>query len=128
MKLIAWQERTERPPRDAADLGVLLLHYIEADNHDRFIADATLVDAVSGDLRLGGARLLGRNISMMLNGQGLRQVEAIVAPEIDPDGRQKLASDIDPYHPERILPLIQELYRGLTGSCPQFDTKPHGDK
>lgn len=48
--------------------------------------------------------------------QGLQRVEAIVAPEIDPEGRQKLAGDINRHAPERILPLIQEFCAGLTGS------------
>lgn len=42
--------------------------------------------------------------------------EEIVAPEIDPDGRQKLSGDINSHAPERIQPLIQEFYAGLTGS------------
>lgn len=116
LKIAAWQDRTERPPRDAADLGVLLLHYIDADHHDRFIDDANLVDAVNGDIRLGGARLLGRDIRAMLDEQGLQRVEAIVAPEINPHGRQKLGGDINRHDPERILPLIQEFHAGLTGS------------
>lgn len=116
LKLTAWQERTERPPRDAADLGVLLSHYIDANNHDRFIDDTSLIDAVDGDLRQGGSRILGRDIRAMLDEQGLQRVEAIVAPEIDPNGPQKLASDISWHDSERILPLIRAFYAGLTGN------------
>jgi predicted nucleotidyltransferase len=62
LKLFAWAERGAGDPRDAIDLAMLLRQYAAAGNEDRLYgAEIGVLEAVSYDLDLAGARLLGRD-------------------------------------------------------------------
>jgi len=62
LKLLAWADRGAADPRDAIDLAMLLRQYGTAGNEDRLYgAEIGVLEAVSYDLDLAGARLLGRD-------------------------------------------------------------------
>ena len=62
LKLFAWADRGAGDPRDAIDLAMLLRQYAAAGNEDRLYgAEIGVLEAVSYDLDLAGARLLGRD-------------------------------------------------------------------
>ena len=116
LKLIAWDERRER--KDAGDLGVLLYYYVEAGNEERLYEEHTdLLDLA--DYKLAGARILGRDISLLLTAQSRPVVEAILQRETDTDSRYKLASAMlgactflaEDF--ERTLTMLQTLLAGM---------------
>ena len=62
LKLFAWADRGAGDSRDAIDLAMLLRQYGAAGNQDRLYgAEIGVMEAVSYDLDLAGARLLGRD-------------------------------------------------------------------
>jgi predicted nucleotidyltransferase len=62
LKLFAWADRGAADSRDAIDLAMLLRQYHAAGNEDRLYgAESGVMEAVSYDLDLAGARLLGRD-------------------------------------------------------------------
>lgn len=70
MKLIAWNDRRFRYRKDAQDLGLLMLTYLDAGNNDRIFGD----EAEDGDLlnddfdyHLTSARILGRDVKRLLS-------------------------------------------------------------
>ncbi len=66
LKLFAWADRGAGDPRDAIDLAMLLRQYGVAGNEDRLYgSEIRVLEAVSYDLDLAGARLLGRDAARM---------------------------------------------------------------
>ena len=64
LKLFAWNERaTDLRIRDAKDLYIILSTYLDAGNRDRLFDEHTDIVDDNFDYQLGGARLLGRDIS-----------------------------------------------------------------
>ncbi|HKZ75456.1 MAG TPA: nucleotidyl transferase AbiEii/AbiGii toxin family protein [Actinomycetota bacterium] len=64
LKLLAWADRGAADTRDAIDLATLLRRYGDAGNEDRLYgAEIAVLEAVSYDLELAGARLLGMDAS-----------------------------------------------------------------
>lgn len=67
LKLIAWNDRSLRDPKDAEDLYFLLRHYHEAGNSDRLYNDEShLLEQCRFDLELAGAALLGKDAKTVL--------------------------------------------------------------
>ena len=65
LKLFAWADRGAGDSRDAIDLAMLLRQYGAAGNQDRLYgAEIGVMEAVSYDLDLAGARLLGRDANI----------------------------------------------------------------
>ncbi len=70
LKLFAWADRGAGDPRDAIDLAMLLRQYAAAGNEDRLYgAEIGVLEAVSYDLDLAGAHLLGRDIARISGAQ-----------------------------------------------------------
>ncbi len=66
LKLFAWADRGAGDPRDAIDLAMLLRQYGVAGNEDRLYgSEIRVLEAVSYDVDLAGARLLGRDAARM---------------------------------------------------------------
>jgi predicted nucleotidyltransferase len=70
MKLIAWNDRRFQYRKDAQDLGLLMMTYLDAGNNDRIFGD----EAEDGDLlnddfdyELMSARILGRDVKRLLS-------------------------------------------------------------
>ena len=119
LKLFAWRDRRARSAKDAADLRLILDHYVEAGNEDRFYTVAThLFDAADYDYKRSGAWLLGSDIRALF-GDGdrsaLTAVIALLAPEVAADGALLLARDMRGAAAEEALHLLAALYSGLTG-------------
>jgi len=66
LKLFAWADRGAGDPRDAIALAMLLRQYAVAGNEDRLYGpEIGVMEAVSYDLDLAGARLLGRDAAQI---------------------------------------------------------------
>lgn len=92
LKLFAWTDRGASDPRDAMDLTILLTTYAEAGNDDRLYNDESdAMEAVEYDLRLAGARLLGRDARRIAAEKTLAQLIDVLR---DGHRRQRLTTDM----------------------------------
>jgi len=121
LKLWAWHERSgSAPGKDASDLWLLLRHYGEAGNEERLYGPEVGVLAACGfDLDEAGARLPGRDVSQVLAqgsepGRSLESLEAMLGPEVDPDGPLRLVGQMPRGDRDRQLSLLRSFRLGLS--------------
>lgn len=115
LKIIAWQDRKfTQPGRDAGDLLLYLNHYMDCGNLGRAARDhGDLFTADAYDHAAAGARLLGRDITSLLDANATRHVLEILSPQADANGPLLLAgqSGLGLEHARR---LIEAACEGLT--------------
>lgn len=64
LKLISWDENSDRRHKDASDLFFIIQNYLDAGNLERLFDEAPdIVDSGDYNYEAGSARLLGRDIS-----------------------------------------------------------------
>jgi predicted nucleotidyltransferase len=124
LKIWAWKDRRYTAPgKDASDIWMFLRHYAEAGNEDRLYGEegeAALV-SVGFDIDKAGAWLLGKDARGVLahgpDTQGaLANLDAILRPELDPDGSLRLVAQMPPGDRDRQFALLTTFCAGL------FDT------
>ncbi len=120
LKTWAWNDRKYTAPgKDASDLWMLLRHYADAGNRDRLYADeGEAFTAFGFDLETAGAWLLGKDARPVLDHgpdprMSLRSLDAILEPEIDPDGALLLVGQMPPADREHQLALLTAFRAGL---------------
>jgi predicted nucleotidyltransferase len=124
LKFIAWQNRRlEQPGKDAHDLIVILRAYLEAGNEERFYdeADGLIEFDTNFDIELGGAWLLGRDMTSLLDVSGHERIARIIADEADENGQLRLVGDIRAVEPERALQILRALEDGLAGRSIRYE-------
>jgi predicted nucleotidyltransferase len=95
MKLISWSESYPGRGRDGQDFYSIAQNYIDAGNDDRLYGEASdLLNVEFFDRAVAGARLLGRDMSRLAEGDGHQKIHEILARESDSDGSLKLISDV----------------------------------
>ena len=88
MKLVTWQQR--RQTKDAKDLKFVLTRYLQAGNLERLYSpphEELLDEDQFTNLELTGARLLGRDVAVLLSAQSRQLVLAILADSTALAGR-----------------------------------------
>lgn len=95
MKLIAWDDR--RSNRDAKDLRFIMTHYLQAGNEERVYGEQgghtdLLADDKFVNVELTGARLLGRDVGVILTDQSLEAVARILAEQTAGGGDHSLVA------------------------------------
>lgn len=127
VKIWAWTDRRYTVPgKDASDIWLFLRHYADAGNQDRLFGaegEAALI-SFGFDVELAGAWLLGRDArGVLAHGPELRRslesLDAILTPELDPDGALRLIAQMPPGDRDRQLSLLTAFCAGLfetTGS------------
>jgi predicted nucleotidyltransferase len=128
LKIWAWRDRRYTAPgKDASDIWLLLRHYAEAGNEDRLYGEEGEPGLVAFrfDLETAGAWLLGKDAREILAhgpdpGKSFASLDAILRPEIDPDGALRLVAQMPPGDRDRQLALLAAFCGGL------FDTLPSG--
>ena len=88
MKLVTWQQR--RQTKDAKDLKFVLTRYLQAGNLERLSSpphEELLDEDQFINLELTGARLLGRDVAVLLSAQSRQLVLAILADSTALAGR-----------------------------------------
>lgn len=123
LKLWAWADRKYTAPgKDASDLWMFLRNYAEAGNQDRLFGDegGTALAGYGFDLEKAGAWLLGADARAALargpEREGLlRTLDAILQPEVDPDGALRLVAQMPAGDRERQLSLLRAFHAGLLG-------------
>lgn len=121
LRIWAWKDRKYTTPgRDAFDLWLILRHYADAGNHDRLFGQEgeAALTSFGFDLEKAGAWLLGSDAREVLaRGPGPREslesLDAILKPEIDPDGPLRLVGQMPPGDRDRQLSLLTALCTGL---------------
>jgi predicted nucleotidyltransferase len=121
LKIWAWEDRKYTTPgKDASDLWMFLRHYAEAGNEDRLYGqegEAALA-SFDFDFEKAGAWLLGRDAREVLaHGpdprSSLETLDAILRPEIDPDGALRLVAQMPPGDRDRQVSLLTAFHTGL---------------
>lgn len=97
MKLIAWDDR--RHNRDAKDLGFIISNYLQAGNEERVYGDGgehsdLLNDEKFVSVELTSARLLGRDVGMLLTDQSQQAVIRILEKQTADDGSLALVAAV----------------------------------
>jgi predicted nucleotidyltransferase len=120
MKIIAWHENYMRRRKDAQDLLLLMLNYLDAGNQDRLHnQERDLVDVEDFDYVRAGARLLGRDIAAMLRPETTSTVLAILTRETDEQNRCRLVENMTDLETdsadnfEERLNLLKEMTLGI---------------
>lgn len=120
LKLLAWKDRRYTlPGRDAPDLWMILRHYAEAGNLDRLYGEEAGAFASLGfDVERAGAWLAGKDAwAVLAHGSGaptvLERLDAILKPEIDPDGGLQLVAQMPPGDRNRQLSILIAFHAGL---------------
>ena len=103
-----------------ADIWMFLRHYADAGNEDRLYGEEgeAALAAFAFDVETAGAWLLGKDAREVLaHGADLRRslesLDAILMPEIDPDGALRLVAQMPPGDRDRQLSLLTSFSAGL---------------
>jgi predicted nucleotidyltransferase len=125
LKIWAWKDRMYRAPgKDASDIWMFLRHYANAANQDRLYGEeGEALAAHAFDLDKAGAWLLGKDARAVLSHgpdtrRSLESLDAILSPEIDPDGALRLVTQMPPGQRDRQLSMVTAFYAGI------FETSP----
>jgi predicted nucleotidyltransferase len=79
LKLIAWNDRRFQYRKDAQDLGLIMLNYLDAGNEERlWEGDGTDLVTDGFDYKLASARLLGRDVGQLLTARSKEPVMTIL--------------------------------------------------
>jgi predicted nucleotidyltransferase len=120
LKIWAWEDRKYTTPgKDASDLWMFLRHYAEAGNEDRlYDQESEGLASFAFDLEKAGAWLLGKDArDVLAHGPdprgSLETVDAILRPEIDPDGALRLVAQMPPGDRKRQVSLLNAFHTGL---------------
>lgn len=120
LKFIAYNDNSAKRRRDVQDIWFIAKNYLKAGNEDRiYEQDADLLDEVDFDTRICGARLLGRDIALILRDKALSIVTETLADEESGGKLEKLADVIssenlyDEAQYKFILKTLTELRRGI---------------
>lgn len=96
MKLISWKDQYPLRSKDARDFEYIARNYIEADNLERVYsgADSDISEGDDSDYELMSARLLGRDVAIILNPAAKEYIEKILNEETGEQDRYKFIEDM----------------------------------
>ncbi len=122
LKILAWKDRhLHTRGKDAVDLALLLRRYLDAGNAERLYAELLHVMTENFDYEQTGAWLLGRDARAAMLKHSARfetlvaSLEAVLAPELDPEGALALVSQLNAHDPGKMLGLLAMFHTGLLG-------------
>jgi len=95
MKLFAWEDRKHlQPGKDAMDIRLLLLHYEKVAGQDLY-AVAGLMEAEGFDANRAAARLLGRDVAIIVKPSTKDALARILDRELDDGSHQLLLEQLE---------------------------------
>jgi len=110
LKVVAWHDRRHsHPGKDAGDLLLYLRSYMDCGNFDRAAAEhSDLFEAEDFDHHEAGARLLGRDMALLLDESAIQRILAILVPEAEEQGSLLLArqSGLDLEQARRLVEVV----------------------
>lgn len=115
LKLIAWQDRHYRAPKkDALDLMLIVANYLDLGNQDRLWREfPSWAEADDFDTRQAGARMLGVDITDLLDDAGRERVGKILAQQSDSDTPGLLPQEMNPFDADLARALLGSVLDGL---------------
>jgi len=120
LKLISWDDNTDRRGRDAPDLFFIIRNYLNAGNLDRLFREgADIIEADSYDYEQGSARFLGRDMSGIASTSTKETLIKILERESLRDQGHRLAMDVlksdqsASFDYDRTVALFDHLLKGL---------------
>ena len=96
MKLISWKDKYPVRNKDAKDLKLIMLNYIEAGNLERIYdgEDSDISEGAAEDYELMSARLLGRDVATITMPESQKYILEILNEETGQQDDYKLAVDM----------------------------------
>lgn len=123
LKVLAWKDRHRSTQgKDAVDLALIMRCYLEVGNLNRLYADYAYIINENFNFESTNAWLLGRDARAQLIEHSARldgmigALNAVLALEIDADGAQALALQLNPTTPDDALKMLGAFHRGLHGA------------
>ena len=120
MKIISWNDKYPERDRDAIDLALIIKSYAEAGNSERIFNELTdLLEKDDFDYTAAGARLLGRDIAVILTPASKKVVLEILDKETGDKMHFKLIEDMIKSNFEssgdfsNMLSLLEEMKTGI---------------
>ena len=115
LKLVCWQDRHYQSPRkDASDLQMIMLHYLDAGNEPRLwdeFVDWTQEEDF--EYELVGPRMLGRDLSHLLDAPGRAQIAELLVSQVNTAAPCILPNEMNTNDPDRAVAWLQAVLRGL---------------
>lgn len=115
LKVVCWHDRHYRSPRkDAQDLQLILRNYLRAGNEDRLWSEFVVWTQENGfDYEHAGARMLGHDMRLLLDEDGVDRVGKLLSEQVDPEVPALLPNEMDPADPDRARALLYVMLSGL---------------
>jgi predicted nucleotidyltransferase len=121
LKLISWDENSDRRQKDASDLFFIIQNYLDAGNLERLFEEAPdIVDSGDYNYEAGSARLLGRDISRIAFTTTMAKLIEILKRESQRKQGHRISMDVLQGNKfveksyEEITALFDALLKGLT--------------
>ena len=115
LKLVCWQDRHYQSPRkDANDLQMIMLHYLDAGNEPRLWGE--FVDWTQEDdfeYELVGPRMLGHDLANLLDAPGRAQIANLLVSQVNTAAPCILPNEMNTNDPDRAVAWLQAVLRGL---------------
>jgi predicted nucleotidyltransferase len=115
LKIVCWQDRHYASPRkDAHDLSLIIRNYLQAGNEERLwgqFLDWTQEDDF--DYELAGARMLGGDIRVLLDGDGIHRIAGILSEQSAPGTPGLLPNEMIVHNPNKARALLESMLGGL---------------
>ena len=119
LKLVSWDDNVERRGKDAHDLFIIIKHYIDAGNMDRFFEEADILKEEDSDYDLSSAHFLGFDMARLADQATNDKLTGILEREAASKRGHQLAMDVlkqstfqnESY--ERIIAYFDALLKGL---------------
>lgn len=115
LKVVCWNNRHNQSPRkDAQDLHLILRNYLRAGNEDRLWNEFVAWTQENGfDYEHAGARMLGHDMRLLLDENGVDRVHKLLSEQVDPDAPAHLPNEMNSADPDRARALLYTMLSGL---------------
>ena len=124
LKLISWDDNPERRSKDAPDLLLIMQHYLDAGNLDRFFDEGSdIIEEDSYDYDLASARFLGRDIVNISSPITKAKLIEILEREANSKQGHKIALNVlqnDFYRSESYERVVEHFNALLEGLVEHF--------
>jgi predicted nucleotidyltransferase len=123
MKLIAWNDRRFLYRKDAQDLGLIMVNYLDGGNEERlWEGDGTDLVTDGFDYKLASARLLGRDVGQLLTARSRDPVMTILEAQTGERYEYPLLEAmLDNFHGEfdKGLSMLESFVQGVRDGAQQ---------
>lgn len=115
LKIVCWKDRHYQSPyKDAQDLNLIIRNYLQAGNEDRLWGEFLHWSQEDKfDHELAGARMLGHDVRLLVDEDGLRKIGAILSEESAPETPGLLPNEMIVHDPDKARALLESMLRGL---------------